>query len=88
MEKKTLRAQACKFRRYYNRVEKIPSDWEPGIAFLPAFGVSDVTFIVDADGNKVKKSYLYTYDLLQLRVDRYINIEPHDYAGKTYSPKE
>jgi hypothetical protein len=82
-DKPILRAQACRFRRANQR-----NQWEPGIAFLVSFGVSDVEFIIDAQGEKVTYKDLYDYNLLQLRVDGYIAIESYDYEGKTYSPKE
>jgi hypothetical protein len=88
-DKPILRAQACRFRRYvFNKKSTTISDWEPGIAFLKSFGISDVDVIVDVQGDKVSSKELYDYNLLQLRVDGYIAIESYDYGGKVYSPKE
>jgi len=86
-DKPILRAQACRFRRYvFNKKSTTISDWEPGIAFLKSFGISDVDVIVDIDGNKILSEDLYDCNLLRLRVDGYIAIESYDYAGKVYSP--
>lgn len=63
-------------------------EWEPGVAFLKSFGISDVDVIVDMQGDKVRSKDLYDYNLLQLRVDGYIAIESYDYAGKTCSPEK
>lgn len=88
-EKPTLRTQACRFRRNPKKSSSTNlGDWEPGIPFLESFDTSDVNFIVDSKGKMVSKDNLWTYDLLRLRVDGYIAIEPHDYAGKIYSPKD
>ena len=35
------------------------SDWKLGIAKVTGFDVSDVLFILDTDGNKVKNVYDY-----------------------------
>lgn len=86
--KPILRAQACRFRRYASAKHTKVRDWEPGIAFLKSFGISDVDLIVDINGDKILAEDLYDYNLLQLRVDGYIAIESYDYAGKVYSPKE
>lgn len=90
-QKPTLRAQACRFRRrdfLSIKRGKDVQDWEPGIAFVKSFGISDVSFIVDVDGEIISASKLYDYSLLQLRVDGYIAIEPGDYAGKRSLPQE
>lgn len=88
-DKPILRAQACRFRRLISikKAAKV-GEWEPGVAFLKSFGVSDVDVIIDVQGDKILSEDLYDYNLLQLRVDGYIAIESYDYAGKTYSPKE
>ena len=84
--KPILRAQACRFRRFdFSTKETKVRDWEPGIAFLKSFGISDVDVIVDINGDKILVEYLYDYNLLQLRVGGYIAIESYDYAGKTCS---
>lgn len=80
--KPILRTQACRFRRA-DTPTKTYRNWEPGIAYLKAFGVSDVEFIIDINGKKVTYKDLYDYKLLQLRVDGYIAIESYDYEGKT-----
>lgn len=85
----TLRAQACRFRRFtVSKKGKDIEDWEPGIAFLQSFNLSDVSFIVDVNGEIIPAKKLYDYSLLQLRVDGYIAIEPGDYAGKRSLPQE
>lgn len=84
-ENPTLRAQACRFRRFADRNAKVAT-WEPGIAFVKSFDISDVDLIVDVEGKVLTQKSLYNYELLQLRVDGYITIEPGDYAGKRYSP--
>lgn len=85
-DKPILRAQACRFRRFATAKRTKVCDWEPGIAFLKSFGISDVDVIVDINGDKIPSENLYDYNLLQLRVDGYIAIESYDYAGKLYSP--
>jgi hypothetical protein len=85
-DKPILRAQACRFRRYASAKHIKVRDWEPGIAFLKSFGISDVDVIVDIAGNKITSEDLYDYNLLTLRVDGYIAIESYDYAGKVFSP--
>jgi hypothetical protein len=71
----TLRAQACRFQRSTSSKKMEVKAWEPGIAFLNTFDVSDVSFIVDAKGKTISKGRLWDYELLQLRVDGYIAIE-------------
>lgn len=83
-EKPTLRAQACRFQ--LGSSYKNVGEWQPGIAFLQSFDVSDVSFIIDAKGKKISRIALYDYKLLQLRTDGYIAIEPGNYAGKRYRP--
>lgn len=89
-DKPILRAQACRFRRYASSKHLKVKDWEPGVAFLKSFGMSDVDVIVDAQGDKILSEDLYDYNLLQLRVDGYIAIESYDYVGKVWrnNPKE
>lgn len=77
-----IRAQACQFRRYASDKKVKVRDSEPGIAFLEIFNHYDVTFIVDSNGEKLSREEVHSYDLLQLRVDGYINITPYDYLGK------
>jgi len=79
MEKTTLRAQACRFRRYVSEKKLHVRDPEPGIAFLTIFNHYNVTFIVDAYGNRLTNEEVHSYDLLTPRVDGYITIEPHEY---------
>lgn len=50
--------QAVKFKR-----KKLDTFWEDGFARVKIFGLSDVDWIIDKEGNKVGKQ-LYDYHLI------------------------
>lgn len=48
-----MKLQTCIYKSYPN------AGWERGVACVKAFGLSDVLWIIDINGNKIKEPFAY-----------------------------